>query len=119
MYNFVANLQVGYSALFAASENGHTDVVDLLVRAGADVNLATEVILTVQNTLRLLLIAGKNSVLECLWISQILISGLACAALNYCALYACTVHTTNVTAGDGSACTFLRHSSTCAHALQR
>ena len=61
MYNFVyTNVQDGDSPLIAASEDGHTDVVDLLIRAGADVNLAPEVILTVQNTLRLLLIAGTN-----------------------------------------------------------
>ena len=34
-------VQDGISSLYVASENGHTDVVDLLVRAGADVHLAT------------------------------------------------------------------------------
>ena len=34
-------VQDGFSPLYAASHNGHTDVVDLLVRAGADVHLAT------------------------------------------------------------------------------
>ena len=27
--------------MYAASQNGHTDIVDLLVQAGADINLAT------------------------------------------------------------------------------
>ena len=34
-------VQDGFSPLHVASQNGHTDVVDLLVRAGADVHLAT------------------------------------------------------------------------------
>ena len=34
-------VQAGVSPLYVASQNGHTDVVDLLVRAGADVHLAT------------------------------------------------------------------------------
>ena len=34
-------VQDGVSPLYAASLNGCTDVVDLLVRAGADVHLAT------------------------------------------------------------------------------
>ena len=34
-------VQDGISPLYAASQKGHTDVVDLLVRAGADVHLAT------------------------------------------------------------------------------
>ena len=34
-------VQNGYSPLFVASQNGHADVVDLLVKAGADVHLAT------------------------------------------------------------------------------
>ena len=34
-------VQDGISPLYAASHNGHTDVVDLLVRAGADVHLTT------------------------------------------------------------------------------
>ena len=33
--------QDGYSPVYAASWNGHTVVVDLLVQAGADINLAT------------------------------------------------------------------------------
>ena len=33
--------QDGFSPVFAASQNGHTDIVDLLVQAGADIHLAT------------------------------------------------------------------------------
>ena len=33
--------QNGYSPVYPASQNGHTEVVDLLVKAGADINLAT------------------------------------------------------------------------------
>ena len=33
--------QNGYSPVYAASQNGHTEVVDLLVKAGADIHLAT------------------------------------------------------------------------------
>ena len=33
--------QNGGSPMYAASENGHTEVVDLLVQAGADIHLAT------------------------------------------------------------------------------
>ena len=33
--------QDGYSPVYAASLNGHTEVVDLLVQAGADIHLAT------------------------------------------------------------------------------
>ena len=51
VYFVHANVQVSYSPLYAASTNGHTDVVDLLVRAGADVNWVTKVILTVQNSI--------------------------------------------------------------------
>ena len=39
--NIIHCIQNGISPLYAASQNGHTDVVDLLVRAGADVHLAT------------------------------------------------------------------------------
>ena len=31
-------VQDGYSPLYVASQEGHTDVVDVLVKAGADVN---------------------------------------------------------------------------------
>ena len=34
-------VQDGISLVYAASQNGHTEVVDLLVQAGADINLAT------------------------------------------------------------------------------
>ena len=34
-------VQDGVSPLYVASESGHTDVVDLLVRAGADLHLTT------------------------------------------------------------------------------
>ena len=34
-------MQDGYSPLYVASQNGHTEVVNLLVQAGANVNLAT------------------------------------------------------------------------------
>ena len=33
--------QDGYSAVYVASRNGHTEVVDVLVQAGADIHLAT------------------------------------------------------------------------------
>ena len=33
--------QNGLSPVYVASENGHTEVVDLLVQAGADIHLAT------------------------------------------------------------------------------
>ena len=34
-------MQDGVSPVYAASQNGHTEVVDLLVQAGADIHLAT------------------------------------------------------------------------------
>ena len=34
-------VQDGISPVYAASLNGHTEVVDLLVQAGADIHLAT------------------------------------------------------------------------------
>ena len=34
-------LQNGASPLFIASEEGHTDVVDILIKAGADIHQAT------------------------------------------------------------------------------
>ena len=37
----VINIQDGLSPLYVASREGHTDVVDMLVKAGADVNQAT------------------------------------------------------------------------------
>ena len=35
------SLQRGFSPVYVASKNGHTEVVDLLVQAGADIHLAT------------------------------------------------------------------------------
>ena len=40
---FSFTVQGGFSPLFAASQEGHTDVVDILVKAGADVSQTTEV----------------------------------------------------------------------------
>ena len=37
-------LQNGASPLYVASQNGHTDIVDVLVKAGADVHQAFDVI---------------------------------------------------------------------------
>lgn len=34
------SIQGGFTAVYVASQNGHTDVVDLLVKAGADIHLA-------------------------------------------------------------------------------
>lgn len=34
-------LQKGVSALYVASQEGHTDIVDILINAGADIHLAT------------------------------------------------------------------------------
>ena len=39
--NVTLCLQNGYTPVYVASEYGHTDVVDLLVQAGADIHLAT------------------------------------------------------------------------------
>ena len=39
--NVTLCLQNGCSPVYVASEYGHTDVVDLLVQAGADIHLAT------------------------------------------------------------------------------
>ena len=38
---FFTLMQDGVSPVYAASKNGHTEVVDLLVQAGADINLTT------------------------------------------------------------------------------
>ena len=38
--------QDGFSPVYAASQNGHTEVVDLLVQAGADIHLATTEVCT-------------------------------------------------------------------------
>ena len=34
-------MQNGFSPVYGASQNGHTEIVDLLVQAGADIHLAT------------------------------------------------------------------------------
>ena len=34
-------VQYGFSPVYVASQNGHTDIVDLLVNAGGDIHLAT------------------------------------------------------------------------------
>ena len=45
MYGIVSSTaQDGASPLHAASEEGHTEVVDTLLKSGADPNLATTVI---------------------------------------------------------------------------
>ena len=36
-------VQGGFSPVYVASQNGHTDIVDLLVNAGGDIHLANEV----------------------------------------------------------------------------
>ena len=38
---YLTCMQNGISPVYAASQNGHTEVVDLLVQAGADIHLAT------------------------------------------------------------------------------
>ena len=38
---FFTSLQDGISPVYAASKNGHTEVVDLLVQARTDIHLAT------------------------------------------------------------------------------
>ena len=42
--DFTVYIQDGISPLYVASQEGHTDVVDLLVRAGADIHQATKVL---------------------------------------------------------------------------
>ena len=39
--SFFTSMQDGISPVYVASQNGHTEVVDLLVQAGADIHLAT------------------------------------------------------------------------------
>ena len=39
--SFFTSMQDGYSPVYAASQEGHTEVVGLLVQAGADIHLAT------------------------------------------------------------------------------
>ena len=43
-FTYTITIQDGASPLYAASQEGHTDVVDILVKAGADVNQATTVV---------------------------------------------------------------------------
>ena len=38
---FFTSMKDGISPVYVASQNGHTEVVDLLVQARADINLAT------------------------------------------------------------------------------
>ena len=39
-HQFSLTVQGGFSPVYVASDKGHTDVVDVLVKAGADVNQA-------------------------------------------------------------------------------
>ena len=39
--SYSLTLQDGVSPLYAASQEGHSDVVDILLKAGADLHLAT------------------------------------------------------------------------------
>ena len=39
--SYFTSVQDGFSPVFGASQEGHTEVVDLLVQAGADIHLAT------------------------------------------------------------------------------
>ena len=48
--NVTLCLQNGFSPVYAASQNGHTDVVDLLVQAGADIHLAVPEVYTLIHT---------------------------------------------------------------------
>ena len=41
LLSFFTSMQDGLSPVYVASYNGHTEVVDLLVQAGADIHLAT------------------------------------------------------------------------------
>lgn len=43
MYAFHSYLQDGYSPLHSASQNGNVEIVEELLKAGAKVHLATEV----------------------------------------------------------------------------
>ena len=42
-YSHSLHVQGGFTPLFAASQKGHSDLVDILVKAGADVRQTTEV----------------------------------------------------------------------------
>ena len=39
--SFFTSMQDGFSLVYVASQNGHTEVVDLLVHTGANIHLAT------------------------------------------------------------------------------
>ena len=39
--SFFTTMQNGYSPVYVASQEDHTEIVDLLVQAGADIHLAT------------------------------------------------------------------------------
>ena len=41
LVSYFTCVQNGLSAVYVAHQNGHTEVVDLLVQAGADIHLAT------------------------------------------------------------------------------
>ena len=43
-FTYTITIQDGLSPLYVASEYGHTDVVDILVKEGADVNQAATVV---------------------------------------------------------------------------
>ena len=43
-YSLLANKQGGFTPVYSASQNGQTPIVDLLIKAGADIHLpSTEV----------------------------------------------------------------------------
>ena len=48
--NVTLFLQNGSSPVYGASQNGHTDVVDLLVQAGADIHQAGPEVYTLTHT---------------------------------------------------------------------
>ena len=48
--SFFTPMQDGASPVYAASKKGHTEVVDLLVEAGADIHLATAKVLVSTHT---------------------------------------------------------------------
>jgi ankyrin repeat protein len=44
LHFYVIKTQSGMTPVYFASEKGHTDVVNVLVQAGADIHLATKVL---------------------------------------------------------------------------
>lgn len=42
-FHYFTNLQLGYNALHYAAFNGHKEVIEVLISAGADVNVVTTV----------------------------------------------------------------------------